>query len=280
MILYPNAKINIGLRILEKRADGFHAIETLFVPIDLCDILEFAPAGDGITGIGITGIDLDGKPDDNLVVRAWQLMKERYDIPAVKIHLHKIIPVGAGLGGGSADAAFMLRGLNEQFALNCGMQELEEMAAMLGSDCSFFIRNRPAIGTGRGELLSETSMSLENYRILLVNPAIHISSKEAYSGVLPAKPENTLEGLLNQGITSWQQTVHNEFEKSIFKLYPKIEQLKLKLLEMGAVYAAMSGSGSSVYGLFPEGIPEEMLKNPYFGNLFTFYGKLLTGNPG
>lgn len=257
MILYPNAKINLGLRILEKRPDGFHNIETLFVPVDICDILEFVPAQNGKPGIEITGIELDSDPADNLVMRAWHLMNEVYGISPLKIHLHKIIPVGAGLGGGSADAAFMLVGLSDFFRLDCEQEQLEQYAAMLGSDCPFFIRNKPALGTGRGEVLTDTELPLDGFEVLLVNPDIHISTSEAYSGVVPVRPDRTLKDLIHQDVASWQSSVLNDFEAPVFSKYPRIADIKAKLLAMGAAYASMSGSGSTVYGLFHEGSLEE-----------------------
>jgi len=196
MLLFPNAKINIGLRIVEKRPDGFHNIETFFYPLDLCDILEFVPIGHDVPDLRITGIPTGGNAMDNLVIKAWQLMKDKYGIPAVNIHLHKVIPVGAGLGGGSSDAAFMLKGLNKRFGCGCDIGELKEMALKLGSDCPFFIENVPAMGTGRGEVLKPMSVSLKGYIILLKKPGIQINTGWAYGGIKPAVPVSPLEKLI------------------------------------------------------------------------------------
>jgi 4-diphosphocytidyl-2-C-methyl-D-erythritol kinase len=162
MILFPNAKINIGLRVIERRTDGYHSIETLFLPIGLCDILEFVETSALKSSLKITGLAIGGNPEDNLILKAWEIMHQNYSVPSIEAHLHKIIPIGAGLGGGSADAAFMLRGLNEYFSCGCSFEELESYAAELGSDCAFFIRNSPAIGTGRGEILEPIQVSLLN----------------------------------------------------------------------------------------------------------------------
>ena len=272
MILFPNAKINLGLRILKKRADGFHDIETLFLPIGLSDILEIAEFPEGQTEITITGIELEGSGEDNLVVKAWRIMNREHGVPPVKIHLHKIIPVGAGLGGGSADAAFMLKGLNKMFNSGCSPGTLEDYAAEIGSDCAFFIKNQPAIGTGRGEILETMEFDPGAYEILLVNPAIHIGSGEAYAGVVPGIPGNRLKDLLSKSLVSWQQNIKNDFENSVFTKYPEIRDLKTKMLDLGAVYASMSGSGSSVYGLFPVGKLDDI--EPDFGSWFYYHGNL------
>jgi 4-diphosphocytidyl-2-C-methyl-D-erythritol kinase len=272
MLLFPNAKINLGLRVIGKRSDGFHNIETLFIPVSLSDALEFLPAKDQKTAITITGVELESRPVDNLVIKAWQLMHERFGVPPLEIHLHKIIPVGAGLGGGSADAAFMLKGINQSFDCRCSQETLEELASGIGSDCAFFIRNRPALGSGRGEILQNIELDLSGHEIMLVNPAIHISTREAYAGVKPSVPADKLTDLIGQNIESWQQTITNDFEHSVFKKYPEIRKLKEDLLESGAVYSSMSGSGSSVYGIFRKGELEKA--KPSFGEWFTFTGKL------
>lgn len=272
MILYPNAKINLGLRILEKRRDGYHDIETLFLPIGLCDILEIADNEEDHTKITITGIELDSPGNDNLVMKAWNILNREFGIPPVTIHLHKIIPVGAGLGGGSADAAFMLKGLSRMFDCNLPEERLEEFAAEIGSDCAFFIKNQPAIGTGRGEILETVKFDPGDYEILLVNPAIHIGSGEAYSGVVPEQPGNRLKDLLSQPVVSWQHSIQNDFERSVFAKYPEIRNLKNKLLKMGAIYASMSGSGSSVYGLFAKGSLDSYQSE--FGPWFCYRGNL------
>jgi 4-diphosphocytidyl-2-C-methyl-D-erythritol kinase len=275
MVLYPNAKINLGLWILERRKDGFHNLETVFVPIGLCDILEFVKSKGNITTISVSGVNIDAKQDDNLVFQAWQLMQSRYNVPAVDIYLHKLIPVSAGLGGGSSDAAFMLSGLNTYFECGATVQELEVMAGLLGSDCPFFIRNLSAVGTGRGEVLEAIDLSLERFRILLVNPGIFISTREAYSSVKPCKREQSLGKIILQPIEDWQAKVVNDFEESAFLKYPEIESIKNSLLEAGAVYSAMSGSGSTVFGIFELSANFEPLKAK-FSKYFTWQGPVNT----
>jgi 4-diphosphocytidyl-2-C-methyl-D-erythritol kinase len=273
MLLFPNAKINLGLRVIEKRADGFHSIETVFIPVDLCDCLEFIETSAQASSIEITGTYIEGSPDDNLVLKAWQFMHRDYGIPSVSIHLHKIIPTGAGLGGGSADAAFMLKGLNEYFSCGCSHTELEAYASKIGSDCAFFIRNKPAMGTGRGEILKDVRIPLENYEVLLINPGIHIDTREAYAGISLQKPEISLNELILLPVKSWQKAITNDFEKHVFSRYPLISELKNSLIKMDAVYSSMTGSGSTVYGIFPEGVLQE---NEYrFDTFFCFRGKLL-----
>jgi len=276
MILFPNAKINLGLRVIERRIDGYHSIETAFIPIDLCDILEFIESSAASPSLEVTGIAVDGSPEENLIFKAWRIMHRTHSIPSVKAHLHKIIPIGAGLGGGSADAAFMLKGLNEYFSCGCSPDELEAYAGELGSDCAFFIRNRSAIGTGRGEILNPVQISLLKYEILLVNPGIHVSTREAYASISPKKPENSLKELLSLPVTQWQQVIHNDFEESVFAAHPLIARLKHRMINCGAVYASMSGSGSSVYGIFQEGALDQML--PDFEQFYHFRGKFYTEN--
>ena len=277
MILFPNAKINLGLRVIKKRPDGFHDIETIFLPLKLCDILEFVDDGKKNTNLTVTGIGLDTGTDDNLVVRAWNIMNRKFNIPAVSIHLHKVIPVGAGLGGGSSDAAFMLKGLNERFNCGCAAAELRLLAAELGSDCPFFIDNLPAFATGRGEILESVRIYLDNYEILLIKPDIHVATREAYSGIVPAVPDTSLKTLILNPVPEWQQTIINDFEPVVFHNYPEIRSIKDKLLGSGAVYASMTGSGSAVFGIFATGkIPGELKES---GTYFTFHGKMIPQKP-
>jgi 4-diphosphocytidyl-2-C-methyl-D-erythritol kinase len=259
MILFPNAKINIGLRVIERRNDGFHNIETLFVPVDLCDVLEFNISQRPGNTIKISGRVPENNPENNLVIDAWKLMHEKYNIPHLNIHLHKAIPIGAGLGGGSSDAAFMLKGINALFNCGCSNEELKELAAGIGSDCPFFIENVSAIGTGRGEKLQTIDLSLNQYKLLLVNPEIHISSKEAYEGVTPGKQIQTLKDLVKKPVTDWKNCVFNDFENSIFQKYPRIQEIKSAMYESGAVYSSMTGSGSTVFGLY-SGTKKEVLE--------------------
>lgn len=274
MILFPNAKINVGLWVVNKRDDGFHDIETLFLPIGLNDVLEFVEKKGSSPALTVSGDMPECPVAENLVYRAWQMMHEQYKIPAVEIHLHKIIPTGAGLGGGSSDAAFMLKGLSEHFELGCQPGELEEFAAQLGSDCAFFIQNKPAIGKGRGEILEPVQPDLEDYEILLVNPGVHISTTDAYQGVQPATASAVLRELLLFPVNEWQVRIRNDFEPHIFRLYPEIEAIRDRLTDMGAVYAAMSGSGSTVFGIFRKNGRSLDLRSD-FPEYFTWSGDIL-----
>jgi len=248
MIAFPNAKINLGLRVMEKRADNFHNIESIFIPIGLRDIVEIIPSDS--TTISFSGIVVDGAPEDNLCMRAFSLFQEEIGCGNVSIHLHKAIPSGAGLGGGSSDAAFTLKILAELFNPTIPSRRLKELAGKLGSDCPFFVDNRPSLATGRGEVLQPVSLALKGFHLVLVNPGLHVSTKEAYAGITPQFPETPLLQLINEPVHKWQGRIGNDFEESVFKIYPAIESLKKDLLGKGAIYASMSGSGSSVFGLF------------------------------
>jgi 4-diphosphocytidyl-2-C-methyl-D-erythritol kinase len=271
MISYPNAKINIGLNIVEKRPDGYHNIETVFYPIGLCDILEIGPSETCTDySFSSSGILLDGDPEVNLIVKAYRLLRSHYQFPAIDITLIKQIPFGAGLGGGSADAAFTLKSINQLFELKISPKKLENLAAKLGADCPVFIRNKPVFATGIGNVFTSIDLSLKGYFLLLVKPDIHVSTPEAYSLVVPEMPEISLSELIKQPITEWKDTIKNDFEKSVFVKYPLIEKIKNNLYEMGAIYASMSGSGSSLYGLFKF----EPDKNDLFENYFVTGGIL------
>ena len=254
MLIFPNAKINIGLRVLEKRPDGYHNIETLFCPVSLCDVLEIVPAieevQEGQPSIDITGGMDTGAIANNLVVKAYNLLKKDFDIPPVKIHLHKVIPPGAGLGGGSSDAAFTLKGLNGLFNLRLTDEVLITYASQLGSDCAFFIRNTPMLGYGRGEILKNIEDFPDGLHVAIVNPGIHIGTAEAYRGVKPDSSGSPLHELLEMPVTEWRNSIVNAFEESVCEKHPVIKEIKEEIYKLGAVYASMTGSGSSVYGLF------------------------------
>ncbi|ANQ47646.1 4-(cytidine 5'-diphospho)-2-C-methyl-D-erythritol kinase [Flammeovirga sp. MY04] len=252
MITFPNAKINIGLGITEKRSDGFHNIASCFYPVNWCDMLEMIPAK--TLSFQSTGIEIPGNPDGNLCLKAYHLLNENYHIPPVKMHLHKIIPIGAGLGGGSADGAFAIKMLNDMNQLGLSIEEMEGFAAELGSDCPFFIENKPVYVTGRGEVFDTLDLSLEGKYIVLVNPNIHISTKEAYSGVTPTPLSVDLKQLLTSSINEWKGNVVNDFEHSLLKNYPVIDNIKKSLYQKGAIYASMTGSGSTVFGIFDDEI--------------------------
>lgn len=250
MVSFPNAKINIGLNITEKRPDGYHNIETIFYPIGLCDKLSFEIAKGDETSLSISGIKIDGDPNDNLIIRAYNLLKNNYYLPSLNIFLEKNIPFGAGLGGGSADAAFMLKMLNEEFNLNLTPIDLEKFAAELGADCPFFVLNKPVFASGIGNVFSNINISIKGYYIVLIKPNVYVSTSNAYSGVKVQKSAFSLLNLSEKSISEWKNIVVNDFEKSIFLKFPAIAAIKETLYQQGALYASMSGSGSSVYGIF------------------------------
>ena len=256
MISYPNCKINLGLHVVGKRPDGYHDLETLFVPVhDLCDELEILPTTHyPLPTISQDGIALDNDPDDNLCMRAWRLLHEEFAIPPVSIRLKKGIPFGAGLGGGSADAAFTLKMLNEMFSLHLSDSDLERRAARLGADCACFIRNQAAYATGIGDRLEPIDLDLSPYRIVIEIPAgEHVSTKEAYAGLSPftfhlSRPD--LREAVKRPIGEWKDCIVNDFEASVFPSHPAIAALKDDLYRRGALYASMTGSGAAVFGIF------------------------------
>jgi 4-diphosphocytidyl-2-C-methyl-D-erythritol kinase len=252
VVIFPNSKINLGLHVIRKRKDGFHDLETVFYPVPLCDALEIihVPAIEEKTAITVTGLAIDNDPAENISLKAYYLLKKDFDLPVVKIHLHKVIPVGAGLGGGSANGAFTLLLLNKKFNLKISEERLMAYALKLGSDCPFFIRNKVCYATQRGEVLQPIQLDLSSYKLVLVNPGIHINTGWAFSQIRPKENRTSLLEIIQQPVTNWKDNVVNDFEPAIFEQHPSIKQIKEKLYQNGAVYAAMSGSGSSVYGLF------------------------------
>lgn len=254
MISYPNAKINLGLNIIRKRTDGYHDIESVFYPVPWCDILEIVPerVGSGTVTFTSSGISIPSDGKQNLCQQVYELMHTEFGLGSVKMHLHKMVPIGAGLGGGSADAAFAATMLNDMFQLGLSIEKLENIVSLVGSDCPFFIRNTPAFVTGRGEILEPFHLDLTGYWIVLINPNIHIGTKEAYDGVRASEPETSLRTLLTEDISNWKNLVRNDFEASVFPKYPIMQQLKERLYASGAIYASMTGSGSTVFGLFEE----------------------------
>ena len=265
MILFPNAKINLGLDIIEKRPDGYHNIETVMYPVPWRDILEIVPAKGDETTLTVSGRAVDCPPEKNLVMKAYRALAERIPLPPVDIYLRKIIPDGAGLGGGSADAAFTLRGLNDLFALDLPDDELAAIASRLGADCPFFIYNRPMLCTGIGTEFTPVGINLEGYSIVIVKPAVSVPTAQAYSRVTPALPACRLIDLLAETPERWKGCVKNDFEASVFPLYPAVAVIKERLDSMGAVYTSMSGSGSSVYGLFKSDILSDGLTETFEG---------------
>ena len=254
MITYPNAKINLGLNIVEKRPDGYHNLETVFYPINLQDALEVnVQEGEDEFSLKVSGVPIEGEPENNLVVKAYRLLKKDYpDIPAIDIHMYKHIPIGAGLGGGSSDAAFMIKLLNEKFRLNLSIEKMEEYAAILGADCAFFIQNKPVFATGIGNIFEPIQLSLKGYYLVLVKPDIFVSTKDAFAHITPMKPTQSLKEIIRMPVETWRATMKNDFEESVFQKFPEIAAIKDKLYDLGAIYASMSGSGSSVFGIFRE----------------------------
>jgi len=261
MVAFPNAKINLGLHILGKRADGFHDLETVFVPIKLQDVIEVVESNNESQSIEYsqTGTEISGDLKDNLCIKAYHMLKQDFpNLPAVKMHLHKKIPMGAGLGGGSADGAFMLNLLNKKFNLNVGLESLAKLSLQLGSDCPFFIYNKPAYATGRGEILTQINLDLSKYKILIVNPGIHLNTGWAFKSLELSQSHNDLLEVINAPIQTWKSNLKNDFEVPIFSAYSEIAQLKQKLYDLGALYTAMSGSGSTVFAIFENKLKEEI----------------------
>ena len=288
MIVFPNAKINIGLNVVARRPDGYHDIETVFYPVLLQDALEITlmrpldpaqlrkriEAGllvqpDDVfmpfrlrrrkedipcCSLEMTGNEFPFVAADNLVVKAYLMLQQDFDLPSIDIKLHKHIPSGAGLGGGSSDCAFMITLLNRRFNLRMRDSMMERYAARLGSDCAFFISNTPSIATGRGEILNPVGLSLKGYTVLLVKPDVSVSTAEAYASLTPKQPEIPLAEAIRRPVAEWKDCVFNDFETTVFAKYPLLADIKRRLYSMGAVYAAMSGSGSTVYGLFRESL--------------------------
>ncbi|WP_276803532.1 4-(cytidine 5'-diphospho)-2-C-methyl-D-erythritol kinase [Odoribacter laneus] len=255
MRIYPNAKINIGLSVTERRTDGYHNLETVFYPVGLRDVLELnrEEGPKRVCYFENTGIAIDCPEDKNLVVRAYKLLASAYDLPAVRINLFKTIPFGAGLGGGSSDAAYTLKALNEYFELRISEKGLENYASRLGSDCAFFIRNRPAFASGKGDVLEDMALELDEYEIVIVKPDCKVSTAEAYAGISPAKAVFNLRELNLLPLTAWRKQVKNDFETTVFAKYPAIRKVKEELYNRGALYASMTGSGAGVFGIFPKG---------------------------
>ncbi len=270
MITFPNAKINIGLSVTEKRPDGYHNLETLFYPTKLCDVLEILINKDSHENFSwsSSGIHIDSDPQDNLCIKALNLLKKDFQLAPIKIHLHKVIPFGAGLGGGSSDAASTLVMLNKIFKLNLNQQQLLDYAVQLGADCPFFIINEPCIATGIGEVLNPYPLNLRDKFLVLVKPDISISTPEAYRGINPKKQGISLIQKLNSSIKKWKNTIINDFENSVIPNHPQIQNIKNKLYDHGAEYASMTGSGAAVFGIFDN---EE---NIHFDDCFVWQERL------
>ena len=260
MLTFPNAKINLGLNITEKRPDGYHNLETIFYPVPIEDALEIniLNEGNGKFRLHQAGLEIEGEAESNLVVKAYKLLDDRFNLPPVDIHLFKHIPSGAGLGGGSSDAACMLKLLNEHFQLELSEEQLEVYAATLGADCAFFIKNKPTYAEGIGNLFSPIELSLSGYQIMIVKPNVFVSTREAFSNIHPHRPEYPVKEAILRPVAEWKDILINDFEASVFPQHPVIGEIKRELYHQGAIYASMSGSGSSVFGLFAPGfvLPE------------------------
>jgi 4-diphosphocytidyl-2-C-methyl-D-erythritol kinase len=261
VVVFPNCKINLGLNILRKRSDGFHDLETVFYPIPLFDVLEVVQANGPVIQqddvlFGESGIPVEGSKENNLCIKAYQLLKKDFpELPGIQLHLHKAIPMGAGLGGGSADGAFTLSLLNDKFHLNLSTAQLSSYALELGSDGPFFVINKACFATGRGELLEPVNIDLSNYKIVLVNPGIHINTGNAFSAITPALPSLSIKEIIKNPVNTWKERLKNDFEEVVFMQHPAIRKIKDELYYAGALYAAMSGSGSTVFGFFEKETP-------------------------
>ena len=281
MIDFPCAKINLGLNITEKRADGYHNLETVFFPIPICDALEIKTMDErfpsNVAGdLKVTGNNVCCNENDNLIVKAYNMIAADFDIPRVHAHLYKNIPSEAGLGGGSSDAAYMIRLLDQRFRINIGNAEMEKYAARLGADCPFFITAEPSYAEGIGEILSPvniTDNNLEGYSLVVVKPQIAVSTKEAFSNITPRKPLMCCREIVAQPIETWKDALCNDFEESVFGIYPKLNDIKNRIYTLGAAYAQMSGSGSSLFGIFKSDVDEQSIKNE-FADCRTFVMKL------
>ena len=276
MITFPIAKINLGLNVVERRPDGYHNLETVFYPEHIKDALELTAMDEQFPSptdcdLKVTNLQLEGDEQRNLVVRAYQLLKQDYpQIPRVHAHLYKGIPTQAGMGGGSSDCAYTILMLNNMFNLGLTEQQMMDYAARLGADCAFFIKSQPAYAEGIGERLQPVTLDLSDYYIAVVRPDIPVSTKEAFSLIKPAKPQKNCRDIVMQPVDTWRDELKNDFEQSVFALHPEIAAIKQRLYDLGAVYAAMSGSGSAVFGLFTT--PIEI--GNHFPDAFTYCARL------
>lgn len=250
MVVFPNAKINLGLHITGKRLDGYHNIESVFIPIPITDALEITKNKKEKTDFISSGIKIPSDGKSNLVERAFSLVRKEFEIPTVDLELLKNIPIGAGLGGGSADAAKCILGLNTLFNLQLSEKKLLELSGQLGADCAFFIKNKTMYARGIGDIFTDIDVNLSNYHFVVVYPNIHISTVNAYKYIKPKKPIKSIKDILKQPIETWKKELKNDFEYSVFKQHPEIRAVKEEIYDSGAIYASMSGSGSTVFGIF------------------------------
>lgn len=267
MLAFANSKINIGLNITAKRPDGYHEIETVFYPIKVNDVVELTESKE--LNCVVTGNTFEGHMEDNLCYKAFKLVQQDHKVPNQQITLLKNTPIGAGIGGGSSDAAHVLKLMNSKFNLGLSIPELENYAALLGADCAFFIRNEPVYATGIGERLASLELNLSGYHLVLLTPPVHVSTSEAYSGVIPNPDTKYLPDIMKMPVQTWKGLVKNDFEESVFSKHPKISQLKDDLYRSGALFASLTGSGSSVYGIFATDIrlPQLEAENKVYYNV-------------
>lgn len=273
MIAFSNAKINLGLNIITKRNDGFHNLETIFLPINFKDIIEILPKHNGTVNqvqFNSTGLEVAGSINNNLCVKAYHLLVQHFgELPSIQMHLHKQVPMGAGLGGGSANGSEVLKMLVQLFKLDITIEKLTDLSLQLGSDCPFFIINKPSFATSRGEVLETVEVpQLNDYQVVVVNPNIHINTGWAFNNISPKPSENNLKNIVQQPITTWQQLIVNDFEEPVFKLYPNIEAIKKALLQLGCIYASLTGTGSTVFGLIHKNLNEINFKTMFPNNYF------------
>lgn len=264
MLAFANAKINLGLNVTEKRADGYHNLETVFYPAKVYDVLEITDAGE--TSCEIKGIDIPGNAADNICLKAYHLLSKDFGLPPQQITLLKNIPVGAGVGGGSADAAFLIRLINDKFKLGLSAERMEGYARTLGADCAFFIRNEPVFADGRGDQFSPVSIDLSGRFMVLVKPPVHVSTADAFAGLIPSVPEMSIKALMQLPVEEWKDRLRNDFERPIFSKFPEVGQIKQDLYHAGATFALMTGSGSSVFAIFdqPVALPHLEKENRVF----------------
>lgn len=269
MVAFPGCKVNLGLHILDKRGDGFHSLQTCYLPLPWTDVLEIIPSSK--LEFSLTGLPIAGRLEDNLCVRAYKLLQAEFNLPPIHLHLHKLVPMGAGLGGGSADASHTLRLLNALFELAISKERLINFAQMLGSDCAFFCQDEMALGSGRGEILEPVSApSLKGHFLAVITPPLEVSTAEAYAGVAPQQHELDVKTILQTPLDHWKGRLVNDFESSVFVKHPELGQIKSTLETLGAAYSSLSGSGSSVYGIFEEEFP----RAKHFGKMAGWSGWL------
>lgn len=259
MLAFANAKINLGLQVTEKRSDGYHNLDTVFYPVKINDVIEVNDAA--VTSFVSSGIEIPGDSSDNLCLKAFNLLRKEFDLPPQQITLLKNIPIGAGLGGGSSDAATLVKLVNQKFALGLSELQMEQYVRPLGADCAFFIGNKPVYAQGKGDEFTFVDVNLSAYEIVVVNPNIHVSTADAYSGIIPSVPAASVKDLIHLPVEQWKATIFNDFERSVFQKFPRIKELKDTLYDQGAVFALMSGSGSSVFGIFKNKVKLQELKN-------------------